>query len=287
MLSQFWSRRLGNIMVLAGLGICTTAIFMVMNSSAFAQSVMAGAENGDDPQGARNAEDQWNDWLGGDWQLGASGRISSNPYRGADSADLNGLPMIAYDAERLHVGIDGIDAKLWKNQYASLSVLGNLRLEPFDNDDSSYLNGLYDRDIAFEAGVGGTVRLWRGELEASVMGDVNDAYGGYVADVSYYLPTQWQQFRFNVGGGLTWQSEELVDYNVGVRRNEVRGDRGFYNPDAALIPHLDFRATMPITRQFALVGNTGVEFLPDEYTDSPIIDDDYIFNVGLSAVYSF
>ena len=232
-------------------------------------------------------EDALKPWLGGNWQIGALGRVSSNPYRGADSADLTVLPALAYDAERLHIGLDGIDAKVWKNEFASVSILGNVRMEPFDPDDSRYLTGLEDHDMAFEAGIGGSLRVWRGELQASYLTDLNNAYGGHEVDVSYYLPTEYENFSFNFGAGVTWQSEDLADYNVGVRRNEVRSDRAFYAPDAAFIPHLDFSVTYPVTERFAVVGTSGVNFLPDEYTDSPIIEDDYVLSAGLILVYNF
>ncbi|NIY77503.1 MipA/OmpV family protein [Thalassospira sp. HF15] len=274
-------------MVLGGLGICTAAIIIMLGGNAHAQTANPGQREIIREQVNPQTEDALKPWLGGNWQIGALGRVSSNPYRGADSADLSALPALAYDAERLHIGLDGIDAKVFKNEFASVSILGNVRMEPFDPDDSSYLNGLEDRDMAFEAGVGGLLRLWRGELRANYLTDLNDAYGGHEVDVAYYLPTNYERFRFNFGGGVTWQSEELVDYNVGVRRSEVRSDRGFYAPDAAFIPHLDFSVTYPVTEQFAVVGTSGVRFLPDEYTDSSIIEDDYVLSAGLVLVYNF
>lgn len=287
MVSHFWSRRLGDVMVLGGLGICTAAIIIMLGGNAHAQTATPGQREIIREQVNPQTEDALKPWLGGNWQIGALGRVSSNPYRGADSADLTALPALAYDAERLHIGLDGIDAKVFKNEFASVSILGNVRMEPFDPDDSTYLNGLEDRDMAFEAGVGGLLRLWRGELRANYLTDLNDAYGGHEVDVAYYLPTNYERFRFNFGGGVTWQSEELVDYNVGVRRSEVRSDRGFYAPDAAFIPHLDFSVTYPVTEQFAVVGTSGVRFLPDEYTDSSIIEDDYVLSAGLVLVYNF
>jgi len=89
------------------------------------------------------------------------------------------------------------------------------------------------------------------------------------------------------GGGVTWHSKYLADRNVGVGRNEVRSDRAFYAPDAAFIPHLDLSIIYPLTESFAIVGNSGVEFLPDEYSDSPLIDEDYVLSVGLAVVYTF
>jgi outer membrane scaffolding protein for murein synthesis (MipA/OmpV family) len=262
-------------------------VSLAFSAQAYAQPATSGQKDAIGNQSNPQAENTVDPWFGGNFQIGAFGRVSSNPYRGADSADLNALPVLAYDAERLHIGFDGIDAKVLKNDFATVSILGALRMEPFDPDDSGYLNGLEERDMAFEAGVGGSLRMWRGEFRAKYLTDVNDAYGGHELDVGYYLPTKYERFRFNFGGGVTWQSEELVDYNVGVRRNEVRSDRGFYAPDAAFIPHIDFSVTYPVTEQFVVVGTSGVRFLPDEYTDSPIIEDDYVLSAGLVLVYSF
>ncbi|MBC06696.1 MipA/OmpV family protein [Thalassospira sp.] len=268
----------------SAIAITLTAVF---SGQAYAQTATPGQREIIREQVNPQTDDALKPWLGGNWQLGAIGRVSSNPYRGADSVDPSALPVLAYDAERLHIGLDGIDAKVWKNEFASVSILGGLRMEPFDPGDSSYLNGLEERDMAFEAGVGGSLRLWRGEFRANYLTDLNDAYGGHEIDVGYYLPTNYEKFQFNFGGGVTWQSEELVDYNVGVRRNEVRADPGFYAPGAAFIPHLDFSVTYPVTERFAVVGTSGVRFLPDEYTDSSIIEDDYVLSAGLVLVYNF
>ncbi|WP_430474570.1 MipA/OmpV family protein [Thalassospira lucentensis] len=288
MLLRDYLRRYDVVMLVAGLGICSTALFMILSSgSAYAQTANPGQRELIREQVNPQEEDALKPWLGGDWQIGVLGGISSNPYRGADSTDLDALPMLAYDAERLHIGIDGIDAKVWKNDFASVSLIGNLRMEPFDSGDSPYLNGLKDRDMAYELGVGGSLRLWRGELQASHLFDVNDAYGGHEVDVGYYVPTDWGKANFNFGGGVTWQSKDLTDHNVGVRRNEVRSDRAFYAPDAAFIPHVDLSIIYPLTESFAVVGTSGVEFLPAEYSDSPLIDEDYVLSGGIVLVYTF
>jgi outer membrane scaffolding protein for murein synthesis (MipA/OmpV family) len=45
--------------------------------------------------------------------------------------------------------------------------------------------------------------------------------------------------------------------------------------------------TYPITESIVLLGTGGVELLPDSYTDSPLIDDDYVYSIGLGLVYNF
>ena len=273
-------RRLGDVMIAVGLALCALAITITLSAPANAQNANTESQRG---QGAGEKDP----WLGGNWQLGAIGKVESNPYRGADSTDLNGLPLIAYDAERMHIGTDEVDIKVWKNDFASVSFIGGLRGAPFDPDDSSYLNGMEDPDMGYDIGMGFATRLWRGELVGKYLTDVTDTHDGHEVDFSYSVPVQWGHARFKWGAGVTWQSENLVDYGAGVARNEVRADRAYYAPDATFLPHLDLSVAYPLTENLNIIGTGGVVYLSDEYTDSPIIDDDYVLSAGLGLVYTF
>ncbi|MFH1804382.1 MAG: MipA/OmpV family protein [Pseudomonadota bacterium] len=276
---QRYSNLVGNGLILLGAGLCVSAFLLVLSTSVNAQQRTEHV----DPKDTEATDP----WFGGVWQLGVVGEVGSNPYRGADSTDFGGLPLLAYDAERLHIGTDGISVTAWENEFASLEVLGALRMKPFDNDDSDYLRGMQKRDMAYEAGIGFTSRLWRGEVGASYLTDLNDAHDGHEVDLTYTIPMDLQDLTFNWGGGVRWESDKLVNYNVGVRGNEVRGDRRAYDADGAFIPHLDLSVTYPITESLVLLGFGGVELLPDSYTDSPLIDEDYIYSIGLGLVYNF
>ncbi|AJD53092.1 outer membrane protein [Thalassospira sp. MBR-102] len=278
------SNLVGNGLILLGAGLCASALMLVISTSANAQ------------QGTRDVlreevnpkQDEAADpWLGGVWQFGAYGQVESNPYRGADSVDLDPLPLLAYDADRLHIGTDGISVTAWQNEFASLDVLGALRMKPFENGDSEYLRGMKERDMAYEAGIGFTSRLWRGEVGAYYLTDLNDAHDGHELDLTYTIPMDLQNVTFDWGGGVRWQSDKLANYHVGVSGTEVRSDRAVYDADAAFIPHLDVSVTYPITESIVLLGTGGVELLPDSYTDSPLIDDDYVYSIGLGLVYNF
>ncbi len=276
-------RRSGDIMLLTGLGLCTMAIILMIAAPVHAQQ---GRREILREQVNPNADSE-DPWLGGDWQFGAFGQIESNPYRGADSTDLGGLPLLAYDAERMHIGIDGIDIKAWQNDFASLSVIGGFRDGPFESGDSNYLRGMKDTDMGYDVGIGFSTRLWRGELIGNYLTDVADTHNGHEVDVSYFVPLQLGDVNFEWGAGVTWQSENLVDYGTGVSRAEVRSDRAYYAPDATFLPHLDVTVAYPLTESLNIIGTGGFIYLSDEYTDSPIIDDDYVLSAGLGLVYTF
>lgn len=278
------SNLVGNGLILLGTGLCASALMLVISTSANAQQSTT-----DIPRKEANykQEEVADPWLGGVWQFGAFGQIESNPYRGADTIDIGGLPLLAYDADRLHIGTDGISVTAWENDYASFSVIGDLRMKPFDDGDSAYLRGMHERDMAYEVGGEFSSRLWRGELAASYLTDANDAHDGHEVDLTYTIPMDWQDVTFDWSGGVRWQSEKLANYHVGVSGTEVRSDRSAYDADAAFIPHLDLSVTYPITESLVLLGSGGVELLPDSYTDSPLIEDDYVYSIGIGLVYNF
>jgi outer membrane protein len=226
-------------------------------------------------------------WLKGRWQLGAVGNVETSPYRGADDYELGGLPWISFDSERLHVGIDGITAKIVQGNWGSVSILGDLRQKPFDDDDSSYLRGLHDRDWAFETGVAYDRKVGPGDAHIEYLHDVSGEHDGQQADATYTVPFQTGRFHYEVGGGVMWRDSDLNNYYVGVEPGEARADRAAYSADSAFLPHLDASVGYQLTQQMIVRANASATFLPDEYKDSSIIDEDVIYGVGLGLVYQF
>ncbi len=244
-------------------------------------TVPANGEEGGKPKSYRDQ------WLKGHFQLGAVGMVSSSPYRGDDNANFSGLPWLAFDSERLHVGIDGIRAKIVQGNWGSVSILGNLRSKPFDDDDSSYLRGLHERDWAFETGVAYDRKFGPGNAHIAFLHDVSGEHDGKQVDATYTVPFQTGRFHYEVGGGVMWRDSDLNNYYVEVRSNEARADRAAYSADSAFLPHLDASIAYQLTERMKVHANASATFLPDEYTDSSIIEDDVIYGVSLGLVYQF
>lgn len=270
---------------LAGMAV-VAAVFAVDVSSAQAQSAR---QSGTD-QKAEPFKSGWSsreEWLGGKWQIGAIGTLETSPYRGADNVDPGGLPWIAYDADRLHVGIDGISAKVIKTPVADLSLLGNVRMAPFDNGDSNYLRGMKDRDTAFEGGIGLSGDLGAGTLKLDYLHDFSNAHDGQEADLSYKLDLGQGHWKYGFGGGVLWRSAKLNDYYVGVSSAEARSDRPAYSADSAFLPYVDASLGYAFSSGIMLRGSIKATWLPGTYTDSPIIEDDVIYGAKLGLIYQF
>ena len=284
MFFKYTSRFLAFVAIAVGAGFCTFAIMM-----ALAQAETLGTLSGpvERTESVLKAPDDADPWLGGDFQLGVVGGVATNIYRDDDGTDGFVLPYIAYDAARLHIGLDELRVTAWENDRFSVSAIGSVRFKPFDADDGPYLAGMKDRDTAFEAGLALAAQVGPGEIQLSSLFDVSGVHHGQQVDVSYHQTSAIRSVNLEWGGGVTWQSRDLADYMVGVRRNEVRANRAFYEPDDAFIPYLDLVASYPLSESVTLLGQTGVQYLPDAYTDSPIVDKDYVFSLGVGMIYAF
>ena len=102
---SIYLRRIGDVLVLTGLGFCSAAIIMMVALPSYAQQAKKEILR---EQVNPKTGDSLDPWFGGNWQFGAFGSVSNNPYRGTDSVDMGLLPLVAYDAERMHIGIDGV-----------------------------------------------------------------------------------------------------------------------------------------------------------------------------------
>jgi outer membrane scaffolding protein for murein synthesis (MipA/OmpV family) len=285
--------------IILGASICTFAILLTLTGLASAAPTKLDAggiaqqpnlpvpDVSQIPNNQGSSDENRDPWLGGDFELGILGGGATSIYRDGKNARAFVLPVISYDAERLHIGLDELRVTAWKNDKFSISAIGSLRTKPFEAGDGPYLAGMKDRDTAFEAGLSFTAMTGPGEIQVSSLFDVSSVHHGQQVDVSYQQSTEIGAVNVAWGGGLTWQSEDLTDYMVGVRRNEVRSDRKFYAPDAAFIPHLDVVVSYPLYERVTLVGNAGVQYLPAAYHDSPIVDKDYLVSFAVGALYAF
>lgn len=246
---------------------------------------VAGADDGSD---GPPKTDRASAWFDGSWQVGAFGRLESSPYRGVDDDyDATALPWVRFESERLRVGIDGIAATVVKSELADIELVGALRMEPFDNDDGPFLTGLEERDLAFEVGVAVQRDIWIGELRASYLTDANDAHDGHEIDLAYAVDRSVGRFLVGIEAGATWRSDKLNAYYAGVRSNEANAIRAAYEPGDAVLPYIGASVGYRISERLLLRLSGDVQWLPDEYTDSPIIDEDVIYGVGAAVIYRF
>ncbi|GAB3121725.1 MipA/OmpV family protein [Novispirillum itersonii] len=230
-----------------------------------------------------------NPWFDGQWTAGAGAGVSTTLYKGDDDK-ISPLPIVSFDSERLHIGTDGLAVTaLTLGEAFSISALAGYQDKPFKQKDSPMLRGLHTRKAAIEGGVSAEYATSLGAISLTYKTALNGAYHGGSVDLSYDWQMERDRWRLGAGAGLLWQSADLVDYYVGVRKDEARTDRRAYDPKAAILPHVSLSAGYALNPGKTWWLNAGLEVtqLPKEYTDSPIVDADAIIGGMLGITYTF
>ena len=86
--------------------------------------------------------------------------------------------------------------------------------------------------------------------------------------------------------GAIWQSDEVMNYYYGVTSAEA-DERGVYEADAAIstIARLDWN--YQLTERWDLRLLASYRRLPNEISDSPLINDNKVITVFVGGVYHF
>jgi len=218
--------------------------------------------------------------------VGGGAVISSKPYDGVDSK-VYPVPMFGYEGDRLYLrGISG-GYRLFKHGGWSFGPMVRPRFEGYEADDSDALRGMDDRDLTLDAGVNFEAMTKWGLFGAMFVTDLLGEHDGQECEASYTVLFPYAGFTFIPSVALRWRSENLVDYYYGVKRSEARAGRPAYSPSDTLDPVIRLAVRRKLTDHWGLLVGFQYEWLNDEISDSPIVDDDTAFSVLVGATYTF
>jgi len=222
--------------------------------------------------------------------VGGGAIISSKPYEGMD-AKAYPVPLFAYEGKRLY--FRGITGGYWLFTWNGLSIGPVLqpRFDGFEEDDSSALDGMDDREWSVDGGAGVSWLTDIGLFGLTFVSDLLGRHDGQELDFSYTILFKWGGFDFIPSTGVRWKSENLVDYYYGVRADEVRLDpapaRLAYSGSDAVDPYVRLAVRRKLVPRWSLLMAAQYEWLDSEITDSPIVDDGYDASFLLGLLYTW
>ena len=218
--------------------------------------------------------------------LGGVGR--SSPYAGDDAGVFQPLPAITYNGSRLQWFGPSLRYGLVGTDELRLAATATYRLRAYEEDDSSALAGMGDREDTLMAGLAVISELPAGvNLSLGYEHDVLDQIGGGAAQLAASRSFQWGAARFSPELGLNWTSSRLADHDFGVASDVAAVGRPAYDVGDYLSVELGVGSFVELSRDWRLSFDVGVEFLPSEVTDSPIVEDDQVFKGFVSLTYVF
>ncbi|HKM14751.1 MAG TPA: MipA/OmpV family protein [Marinospirillum sp.] len=219
---------------------------------------------------------------------------AQSPYSSV-SSNPNFLPAyISYEGKRGYFrGIEG-GLHLWsqgeKGKRFTISALGALRMEGYKASDSYYLQGMKKRKWSLDAGLGTALSLGYNRFSARVITDTLGRHKGYSAGVGYarIIPVT-QKFMLIPSAHATWQSNHLLDYYFGVTNDETNTviGRNAYKVNGDVQLRTSLLANYSFTSNTSLMLIATLRRLPNNVTDSPLVDRNYVGAVFGAITFSF
>lgn len=225
------------------------------------------------------------------FRLGPGAIYIQDPYKGVD-ADVYPIPMFIYRGERLTVfGPRATWSLFGEKDRWGVEALVRLRLEGYEDDDSRALTGMDDRDGTLELGLQYIHDFDFAVFSADFSHDVLGEHDGYEFRVllskGFNNALDVEGLRLTPRVGFNWRSGDLNDYYYGVRPGEALPGRPAYTADSSAGPLTALQVDYPLNDKWNLFGLVSIEWLANDITDSPIVDQDYITSALIGALYEF
>ncbi len=214
--------------------------------------------------------------------VGVIGRTS--PYVDSRQDTYQVIPAITYFGERLQWFGPSLRYGVAGTGDVRLALSANYRIGSYEEDDADILAGLGDRDGTLMAGLSLQLDLPAGfEVELSGQIDVLDRIGGGLATVKGSRGLQAGIVRLQPYVAATWLGEDLTNHDFGVPESAATLTRPAYDTGSSFSYDLGMDVFVELSERWLIIMTVAAEYLDDDVSDSPIVDDDRLFK-GFAAI---
>lgn len=221
---------------------------------------------------------------------GGGAVITENPYKGIGTK-IRGIPLFFYKMDRFSLYGPIINYSLFENDRWRASAITKLRFEGYEEDDSRFLRGMDDREWTFELGGALSRAFDWGRLMTDFSADVLGEHEGYELHMSYGYDFngvfKLPELKVTPSIGVNYRSSQLNDYYYGVRSSEAIAGRPRYDAGDSTGLTTRLRLNYRLDARWSLMGMASLEWLGEEITDSPIVDEDYVGSFLIGIMYRF
>lgn len=156
-----------------------------------------------------------------------------------------------------------------------------------DEDDNSKLDGLGDVDSSIEAGGFLSYRMKPMRFRLEVRQDINSGHEGALVELSGGTTLPFDKALVFVSLGTTWASDDYMESFFGIDPGQsAASGLKEYSADAGIKDvNIGLTAGYSITSRWRVGGKLEYKRLVGDTADSPIVDDEDQFLVGLTLSY--
>jgi outer membrane protein len=153
--------------------------------------------------------------------------------------------------------------------------------------DSSEITGMQTRENSFEGGLAFSAKTDKAHMEILLLSDVLGRYDSKIlqGDIGYDL--KYGNFSIYPSLFAIYQSSQFMNYYYGVESDEVSAQREKYTPSSGFQIGAQTYLEYPLTQTLSAFINLRVDKLSQEATDSPLVNENYIYSGLASLIYTF
>jgi len=238
----------------------------------------------------------------------------TNPLYGGKNIPLVVIPYIHYYDDNFFIENNVIGYSFYQSEQLVVSAVSQLNKENayFSNWQASHLLlPNFSESIASDFGQNNTVdkrdiskRKWALdagiqinwfisdslELKAQLLHDINKAYQGFNANIALTNGLTFASHpntNINITGGINWLSEALANYYYGLDDSDNVELHNLYQAKSGIQPFISLNITHKLSDNWQLSLSVKNEYLDDNLTNSPLIEESHITSVFIGVVYEF
>lgn len=227
-----------------------------------------------------------NSTLGGEFSSGVATVSLGAIQKGVESEQYL-LPYFEYKSNNFSVDVQSIKYSLYEESAINVNLLGQFRFDGYETNDSAFLAGMKDRDNAFELGANLTYQSKWGEIGATFLNDVSNAYQGSEILLSFNKKYFYQKMVFIPEIGVSKQSSALVDYYYGVMESETNSERIAYKGKSTTNLNFSLMALYMLNEKTKFLMGIQSTKYGNKISNSPIVNRSSKSDAFAAVIYSF
>lgn len=202
-------------------------------------------------------------------------------YKGVDN-DYSAFPVLGYRNDKVNFLGPFISYRLMQQDALEVTTLLRYNFAGYDSSDSTFLNGMDDRDPSLDFGLGLSYKEHHWTTKFNALHDVMGSSNGFELNASLGKTFYFGPIFIEPNVSLKYWDDQYVDYYYGVNSREAIAGRDAYFGRSALNKQLGLNISTPIF----FGGFTRLTFeqvwYDNSISNSPLTDSDRSFNFRMT-----
>lgn len=220
----------------------------------------------------------------GQWTIGVLGGGATGVYVG-EKDEAGFVPLLSYDTEKLHVGLDGLSYQVYDYGLGQVDVVLGYRGAPSFPTKNSLFDGL-KRDDALELGISTQLDFGDIYLGLDTLTDITDAHGGTEADLTIGYVMAAGRFQLDAAVGARFRNDKLNQYLYGVSASESTSARSAFAAKNTTTGFANLTAAYAITENLAALAQISYEDIGNN-RKSPLVAKSSSTGISLGMAWTF